>query len=441
MTKRILLFALIGALAAVAFVPMNANTSVAQDGEMDPCLGASGSVTIIAGDVGAEGQALEEQLARFADVCPDIEVNVASRPDSATEALSQYLQFFEAGSSEIDVYQVDIIWPGVVAEHAVDLSEYASEEVIDSHFDAIIETNTVEGRLVAMPWFTDAGLLYYRTDLLEKYELAAPTTWDELEAAAATIQEGERAEGNADFVGFVWQGNAYEGLTCDALEWQVSHGGGDIITPEGVISVNNEGTIAALERAAGWVGSISPEEVTTFDEEGARGVWQAGNAAFMRNWPYAWSLSQAEDSVIAGNVGVSPLPNNGENPSAATLGGWNLMVSQYSENPDAAAALALFLTSEAEQKERAISYSYNPTIETVYSDEEVLEAVPFFGSLFDVFVSAVSRPSTVTGTEYPEVSRLYFEAVHSVLTGASDAQSAMEDLEFAYADLGYEFPE
>lgn len=440
MTKRILLVALIAALT-IALVPFSTNTAVeAQDG-MDPCLGASGSVTVIAGAVGQEFDIVLDQLDRFAELCPDIETNLVAGPDQATDRLAQYQQFWEAQSSEIDVYQIDVIWPGIVAEHAIDLAEYASDDTIADHFPAIIENNTFEGRLVGIPWFTDAGLLYFRTDLLEKYDLEAPQTWDELTAAAQTIQDGERAEGNEDFWGFVWQGNAYEGLTCDALEWQASSGGGVIINPEGVIEVNNEATIAAFERAASWVGTISPEGVTTFDEEGARGVWQAGNAAFMRNWPYAWSLGQAEDSVIAGLFDVSPLPGAEAGMSAATLGGWQLMVSRYSENPDAAAAVALFLASAEEQKIRAIEGSYNPTIQSVYEDEELLEAVPFFGSLFDVFISATARPSTVSGAEYSEVSRLYFEAVHSILTGESDATTAMEDLEFAYADLGYEFPE
>ena len=147
-----------------------------------------------------------------------------------------------------------------------------------------------------MPWFTDAGLLYYRTDLLEKYGFEAPPeTWAELEEMATAIQEGESAD-NPDFRGFVWQGTAYEGLTCDALEWQVSNGGGRIIEPDGTVTVNNPQAIAAFERARGWVGTISPEDVTTYRRRTPAASGRPGNAAFMRNWPYAYSRGQADDS-------------------------------------------------------------------------------------------------------------------------------------------------
>jgi trehalose/maltose transport system substrate-binding protein len=442
MLKRLAILAVVIALA-VAFFPMtnNSATVVAQDDGVYCGTDEEVTVSIIAGSVGQEFDLAQAQVERFQEVCPNVTVDLIARPDSATETQQQYLQFFEAESGDIDVYQIDVIWPGLFAEHLIDLSEYMTDEEIEAHFPAIIQNNTVDGRLVGIPWFTDAGMLYYRTDLLEKYELEVPQTWTELEEAATLIQAGEREEGNEDFWGFVWQGNAYEGLTCDALEWQASSGGGVIINPEGVIEVNNPETIAAFQSAAGWVGTISPDGVIGFMEEDARAVWQAGNAAFMRNWPYAYSLGNQEDSPIAGMFDVSPLPGAEPGMSAATLGGWQLAVSQYSENPDAAAALALFLTSEPEQKIRAIEGSYNPTIQSLYEDEDVLEAVPFFGSLFDVFINATARPSTVSAEQYPNVSELYFSAVHSILTGEADAAQAMEQLELDLAELGFEAPE
>ena len=160
-----------------------------------------------------------------------------------------------AGATDIDIFQIDIIWPGILVEHAVDLEEYIPQEEIEAHFPAIVENNTVDGKLVGLPWFTGAGLLYYRTDLLEKYGYSGPPErWDNLEEIAQIIQAGERAEGNDNFWGFVWQGNNYEGLTANALEWQYSHNGGQIIEPDGTITVNNSNSVAALARAAAWVG-------------------------------------------------------------------------------------------------------------------------------------------------------------------------------------------
>jgi trehalose/maltose transport system substrate-binding protein len=180
-------------------------------------------ITVAAGAVGQELELTREAAQRYMESHPDVEVRVIDTPDLATDRYGLYLQFFEARSSDIDVYQIDVIWPGDLAEHLLDLYEFGAKEVTDKHFPAIIENNTVDERLCGIPWFTDAGLLYYRTDLLEKYGLEVPKTWVELEEAARIIQEGERAEGNEDFWGFVWQGNAYEGLTCNALEWIYSN--------------------------------------------------------------------------------------------------------------------------------------------------------------------------------------------------------------------------
>lgn len=392
-------------------------------------------ITVAAGAVGMELELTRELAEMYSAANEGVTVNVLDTPDMADDRQGLYLQFFEAQSSEVDVYQIDVIWPGDMAEHFVDLYEYGAAEVADDHFPAIIENNTVDGRLVGIPWFTDAGLLYYRTDLLEKYELDPPETWDDLEEAAGIIQAGERAEGNPDFWGFVWQGNAYEGLTCDALEWIASNDGGTIISPDGVITINNPNAIEIVEQAAGWVGTISPEGVTTYAEEDARADWHNGNAAFMRNWPYAYATSLAEDSAVAGNFDVSPLPAGKSGSGAATLGGWQLAVSRYSENPEVAADVALYMASYEGQKLRAVKGTFNPTIMDLYDDAEVLEAAPFFGSLYDVFINAVARPSTATAPQYAAVSELFYRAVHDVLTGQKNAADAFEELELDLQDI------
>jgi trehalose/maltose transport system substrate-binding protein len=392
------------------------------------------TLTILGGNVGQEKEMTQAVAQRFMDANPGITVNVLDTPDFVQDRLGVYLQLFEAQSDQGDVFQIDVIWPGDLAEHFVDLNEYGAKDVAADHFDAIIQNNTVDGKLIGIPWFTDAGLLYYRKDLLEKYNLQPPTTWDELQSAAQTIQDGERAAGNQDFWGYVWQGNAYEGLTCDALEWVNSNGGGTIISPDKVITINNQNAIDIVNQAASWVGTISPPGVTAFGEEDSRAVWQAGNAAFMRNWPYAYSLGNADDSVIKGLFDVSPLPAGKSGHGAATLGGWQLAVSKYSAHPAEAAKLALFMASYDEQKYRAITGSLNPTIKALYQDPDVLAAAPFFGSLYDVFTSAVARPSTATAPNYNDVSVLFFNAVHSVLTGDTDAASAFASLELDLQD-------
>jgi trehalose/maltose transport system substrate-binding protein len=277
-----------------------------------------------------------------------------------------------------------------------------------------------------MPWFTDAGLLYYRKDLLEKHGHRPPATWQDLARVATAVQAAERAAGNERMWGYVFQGKAYEGLTCNALEWIDSFGGGTVVAADGKITIDNPKAAAALAWAASAVRTIAPEGVLNYTEEEARGVFQSGNAVFMRNWPYAWPLAQAADSPIRDKVGVVALPKGGpEGKATGTLGGWQLAVSAYSANPTLAADLVRHLASRAEQKRRAIGGAYNPTIPALYEDREVVTAVPFFADLYETFVSAVARPSKVTGGRYNQVSAELYGATHEALTGALGPEAAV----------------
>lgn len=438
MLKRLLALVFVVALT-LAVLPATSN--VAAQGGVDCGTTDNVTLTFISGTVGNEQDAAKKLADNYMAVCPNVTVNVGTRPTSSTLTLAQYQLYFDAQAPDVDIYMLDVIWPGIVAEHMVDLTEYVEQDFIDQFVPSNIVNNTVDGRLVALPWFAGVGMLYYRTDLLEKYGLEVPKTWDELYTAAKAIQDGERGEGNGDFWGFVFQGNAYEGLTCDALEWQASSGGGTILNPEGVIEVNNPETIEVLDKIASWIGDISPEAVTTFQEEDARGVWQAGNAAFMRNWGYAYPLGQAADSPIKDMFNVTTLPGKEAGMSAATLGGWQLGVSRYSANIPAAVALLKFLVGPESQVVYTLDRGEQPTIPSVYDDPQIKEQLPYLSSFRPMLEAATARPSTVSGADYANVSELYFTAVHSVLTGEADAAEAMADLELALADAGYQLPQ
>lgn len=386
------------------------------------------TITISCGSVGQDFEFCKKHTDEWAKKTGNT-VNLFTAPQSTTDILALYRQLFAARSTDIDIIMTDVVWPGQIKDHLIDLTQY-SNGAEKAHFPAIVANNTIDGKLLAMPWFTDAGLLFYRKDLLEKYGVTAPKTWEEMAAAAKKIQDGERAAGNSSFHGFVFQGRAYEGLTCNALEWIASFGGGTIVEPDGAISINNANAAKALSTAASWVGTISPRGVLNYAEEEARGVFQSGNAAFMRNWPYAWSLGNGEGSAIRGKIGVAPLPSGEAGGSgAATLGGWQLAVSRYSRHPEVAADLVMYLTSAAVQKDRAINGSYNPTIQSLYKDSEVLAANPFMGELLDVFVNSTARPSTVTGLRYNEVSSAFWNAAHDVMSGSAQAEVRLETLD------------
>jgi len=436
----------LGLSAPLVGVMLSAQAHVAAAQDASPVAGEPGSTIVVPEGLptdlggttlniilGQDGPVVpweEAAVAKFSEAT-GISVNRTSGPESATERLAQYQQLLAAQASDVDAMMIDVIWPGILAAHAVDLSDAIGWQGAE-YFERIVQNNTVGETLVGIPWYTDAGLLYFRTDLLEANGFEAPPeTWTELEEMAQAIQDAERGQ-NPDFYGFVWQGAAYEGLTCDALEWQVSSGGGNIIETDLTVSVNNPQAIAAFERARGWVGTISPEGVTTYKEEDARGVWQAGNAAFMRNWPYAYSLGQAADSSIVDKFDVTLVPaGDGEGAQHAdTLGGWQMMASAYSQNQPGAIAFCQYLTSRELQRSLAIEQSRLPTIVDLYDDQDVLEVNPFFAKLKDVFLGgAVARPSTQTSDLYNEVSTAYFTAVNEILTGqASDAAARVAQL-------------
>jgi trehalose/maltose transport system substrate-binding protein len=387
------------------------------------------TISISCGAVGLELEICQQGAQAWAEESGH-QVEVISTPNSSTERLALYQQILAANSPDIDVFQIDVIWPGILGSHFIDLAKHIAEDQIGRHFPAIVENNTVDGALVAMPWFTDAGLLYYRTDLLEKYGKQPPATWQELTEIAKEIQDGERADGNGRMQGFVFQAKAYEGLTCNALEWIQSFDGGTIVSAEGEITVNNENAAEALDLAATWVGTIAPEGVLNYAEEEARGVFQSGNAVFMRNWPYAWALANAPDSAVGDKVGITALPKGGaDGRHTATLGGWQLAVSQYSQNAEIAVDLVRYLTSIEEQERRAIEGAYLPTIPELYQNEEVLAANPFFGQMGVVLEGAVARPSSATGIKYNQVSSEFFNAAHNVLSGKAEAGARLADLE------------
>jgi trehalose/maltose transport system substrate-binding protein len=271
-----------------------------------------------------------------------------------------------------------------------------------------------------MPWFGDFGMLFYRKDLLQKYNISAPPkTWDELETQAKTIVDGEKAA-NPNFTGFVFQANAYEGLTCNALEWIASSGGGNIIEPDKTVTINNPQAVAILNKVRGWVGTTAPRGVTGYQEDESLNAFAGGNAAFLRNWPYSWGVLEKSDSALKGKTDVAPLPAATGQKSSGTVGGWQLGVSKYSKNQDASIEFIRYLTSPEVQAYRAVVGAYVPTIAEVAARPDVLQVEPYLKNLADVV--RVVRPSKVTADRYNEASTAVFQGVNQILNGQDAAQ-------------------
>jgi trehalose/maltose transport system substrate-binding protein len=358
-----------------------------------------------------------------------IQVKLLPSPESAWEKLALWQGLLRSGASSPDVYGIDVIWTRILGEYLIDLKPYFANE-ISHHFPAIAARYSLDGKLIAMPYHADIGILFYRTDLLRQYGYSEPPrTWDELGLMSAQIQAGERAKGNKAFWGYVWQGGAAEALTCNALEWQAAEGGGQIVEADKTISVNNPNTIRTWQRAARWVGSISPPSVVGYKEWDSQNVWVAGNAAFMRNWPTYYVDSQAIGSPIRNKFEIA-LPPGGKAGRFGTLGGAGLGVSRFSAHPREAVKLVRFLSRSDVQARRSRVLSVPPSLPELYDVPEVRELNPGFVLVRQAFqTGVVSRPSDVTGQKYPDVSEAYSRAVHSVLAGENSAPEAAAALE------------
>ena len=351
-------------------------------------------------------------------------------PESALAQLDLVWKLLRQGSSSPDVYGVDVIWPGVLSEELIDLKPYLATELSSINAD-VVASYTVKGKLVAVPYHSDIGVLFYRRDLLRRYGYGAPPrTWDELERMAARIQAGERARSKKDFWGFIWPGAAGEGLTCNALEWQASEGGGRILEADGTISVNNPDAIRSWQRAAHWIGWISPPSVTSLQEwDAINNFYYAGTSAFFRGWARSYLLSVRDIPSVRDKIGITSIPA-GKNAQVATLGGFGLGLSRSSGHTAEAQQLIRFLVRREIKLEEARSEYESRNWPELYDPTAILRTNRNSADKGKQQVSGVvARPSTVAGPKYEEVSRAYIQAVSSVLLGQSRAPEAAASLQ------------
>jgi len=372
---------------------------------------AGQTITYYGGSVGSDHDADVPLCVAF-EKSTGIKVNLEEMPADSSTTISNLENIFSSGSGSIDVTRIDVVWPGLFGRFLLNIKSAGAADVKleDKH---ILKNDTVGGKLRALPYQGDFGLLYYRKDLLKKYHLSVPKTWQQLTSEAKKIQNGERKH-NKSFWGFVFQGNSYEGLTCNALEWLASSGGGTFINSKGKVTIDNAKAAAMLKMAQKWVGSISPKDVTTYQEGQTHGAFLAGNAAFARNWPYMWALQKG--TKAQGKIGVAPLPHGKGGKSSATTGGWEIGVNEFSKHKAAAEAWARYYASATVQVWRARYAGITPTMPSVASKKVVKKANAAFS--IAPKTTHVFRP-TILGGNYAKGSAYIFQGVNSILTGSN----------------------
>jgi multiple sugar transport system substrate-binding protein len=338
-----------------------------------------------------------------------VTVRLVELPESADEQRRQLVQRLDAESDECDVLGMDVIW---TAEFAAQEWLQDTSDVIEPRQDDFIastlETAQYEDKYWAVPYHTNAGFLYYRTDQVEE----APTAWEDVYSAA---QEGN---------GIVYQGARYEGLTVNFLELLYS-GGGAVLSEDGQsVEVNSPEGEAALEFMANGVqGGAAPKAVTTYMEEESRRAFENGNATFMRNWPYAYALGK--ESKIADNFDVGTFPGFEGGEPAGVLGGINLGISAYSKNPEGAAAFINFATGPEVQKANFLESASPPATAAAYDDPEVQKKYAFASDLKAAVEQGQARPVSPV---YAQISEAIYTNVHDALQGNAEPKAALEKM-------------
>ncbi|HNT69772.1 MAG TPA: ABC transporter substrate-binding protein [Syntrophorhabdaceae bacterium] len=412
-------FPLILLLLCLSLFYCAACTKTPHDGEK----GSYVTIVFTHGKIPGDYEQFKRILRQFERENPGIRVVDRTLPSSTDEQHQFYVINLDAGSKDFDVLSMDVIW---VPEFAMagwlrDVSGLLSESELHDIFPGPLEAVTYMGKRYAVPWYIDAGLLYYRKDLLDDIGAKPPKTWDELVRTARLITE--RSKG---IYGFIWQGKQYEGLVCDVLEYLWSHGGN--VLENGKVVLHSPENVRALTFMRELIvrDRVSPEIVTTLVEESSRHIFGNGRAVFMRNWPYAWNIFERDGSPVKGKIGVAALPSAAGHPSASTLGGWQIGINRHSKHPDAAERFVRFLTSRESQKTLALTVGYKPTRRSLYSDADLKRQQPFIASLHDILLNARPRPVSPYYMMMTQILQPEFSAAIAGIKKPSDALMSAE---------------
>jgi multiple sugar transport system substrate-binding protein len=350
----------------------------------------------------------------------NVHVTWHNGPSGTGDILTIYDNTLRARSGSIDVMSIDVVYPAEFASQGwtVPLDSRWSASDRANYLPGPIKSCTYNGQVVAAPLRTDLGVLYYRTDIVS----TGPNTWNDLVSMA-------KSNASKTKYGYVWQGSQYEGLVCDFVEVLAGYGG-SVLDPNDSkkVTINSPEGVQALTEMVSWVGTISPTAITTYTEEPSRQAFQNGDAIFMRNWPYAYSLgNDATKSKIAGKFDIHSMPYGGSSTVGhSCVGGWNMAINAFSKNPDASWSFMKYMLGPDAQKQLAIKGSFTPALKSVYDDADVKAKQPLFTKLQPILQNSLPRPVSPV---YPDLSNIIQTHVHQALTKAASPSAALSALQ------------
>ncbi|WKV75874.1 ABC transporter substrate-binding protein [Streptomyces sp. PCS3-D2] len=350
---------------------------------------------------------------------PGERVTLVELPDSADETRAQMISELRSGRDRFDVLNIDVAWTSEFAAAGWISPLDRDRFPLDAFLRPVVDTATFDGRLYAVPYVTNAGLLYYRKDILDLAGEKPPRTWSELARQARTLAPLHGLDGYAG------QFLPYEGLTVNVTE-AVHSAGGAILRDEGAqVAVDSDGARAGLRFLAdgvreGWIS----REALGYKEEESRKAFQDGRLLFLRNWPYVYADASAAGSEVAGRFGAVPLPG-ADGPGTSVLGGSNLAVSAHARHPASAADLISYLTSERVQRRVLTEGALPPVRAALYEDPALVRAYPYLPTLRQSVLSAAPRPKS---PRYDQVSLAVQAVGQDVLALRQTPDEAVERL-------------
>jgi multiple sugar transport system substrate-binding protein len=361
---------------------------------------------------------------QFNDSHPNGKVTFHELPDEADQQRQQMIQNAQIKNPKMAVLSVDVVWTAEFAAKGYIEALPPDLFPTEGHLPATVNSGTYFNKLYAMPSTSDGGLLYYRTDLLDKYSLQPPTTFDEMKAACDKIKAGEK---DSKLVCFAGQYNKYEGLTVNFDE-AVHGAGGVIVGEDGKPNVATPEATKGLQTLVDWFknGDI-PKAAITWTEEEGRQAFQNGELIFHRNWGGVYNLANKTDgsSKVAGKFDVAPLPGI-TGPGVSSLGGHNYAVAKFAENKGTAVDFIKFMSSNEVEKSNCLATSSTPSLAELYSDPDIVKKFPYMPIQLKSVETAVPRPKVV---EYGDVTLAIQDAAYGALQGQTEPAAALQALQ------------
>ncbi|UNU26688.1 ABC transporter substrate-binding protein [Microcoleus vaginatus] len=352
---------------------------------------------------------------------PDIRINLIEGPFDTNLIENLYTSAFLLGESPYDIINMDIVWvPKFAAAGWVsDLTDRIPPEQLSKFIQGNVEGGRYRGKLYRIPHASDAGMLYYRKDILEQAKIPAPKTFEEMVKISQNLQK----QGKATW-GYLWQGKQYEGVSAMFVE-VLSGFGGFWANPQTFeVGLDKPEAIKAVEFLKNTIASgISPPGVTTYGEEETRLLFQNGKALFLRNWPYVWKLANAEGSNVRGKIAIEPMLSSTGQTGGSCLGGWGWGIAKTSKHPEQAWKAIQYLTSEETQRKFILETGLIPSYKSLFTNKEIVAKYPHYPQLLKVVERPALRPPLA---QYAQASDILQRYLSSAFTGRMSAEQAMK---------------